>query len=121
MTIKQLAKETYINLETLRKSGQPMLTPVWFVEENGALYVRTVANAGKVKRVRNNPVVRVAPCNARGALTGPWVTGRATILPAQEDARINALVTKKYGFVKRVFDLMQRGKVYDVIKIEIAD
>lgn len=115
----QFAKENYINLETLRKSGQPMRTPVWFVEENGALFVRTVANAGKVKRARNNPLVRVAPCTGRGVLTGPWVTGRATILPAQEDARINALVTKKYGLIKRVFDLMQRGKAYDVIKIEL--
>lgn len=118
--MNQLAKENYINLETLRKSGQPMLTPVWFVEENGALFVRTIANAGKVKRVRNNPAVRVAPCTARGAVTGPWVTGRATILPAQEDARINTLVAKKYGLMKRVFDLMQRGKAYDVIKIELT-
>ena len=118
--MNQLAKEKYISLETLRKSGQPMPTPVWFVEENGALFVRTIANAGKVKRARNNPVVRVAPCTVRGVVTGAWVTGRATILPAQEDARINALVTKKYGLMKRVFDLIQRGKACDVIKIELA-
>ena len=112
-----LTKEKYINLETLRKTGQPMLTPVWFVEDAGAVFVRTIAASGKVKRARNNPAVRFAPCTSRGQITGNWQSGQAMILSADQDARINALFNQKYGLLKRLFDLAQRGKSYDVIKV----
>lgn len=75
--LSTLRSETYINLQTFRKNGQGVPTPVWFVEENGVLYVRTLARSGKVKRVRNNPHVRVAACDARGNLKGAWLEARA--------------------------------------------
>jgi hypothetical protein len=57
--LAQFAGQQYLNLETYRKTGQAMPTPVWFLEDNGTLYVRTVANSGQVKRIRNNSRVRV--------------------------------------------------------------
>jgi hypothetical protein len=50
--LEQFAKQHYLNLETYRKGGQAMRPPVWFVEDGGVLYLRTVKNAGKVNSIR---------------------------------------------------------------------
>jgi hypothetical protein len=42
-------KQLYINLETYRKTGEAMRTPVWFIEENRIIFIRTLAESGKVK------------------------------------------------------------------------
>ena len=67
----QFSGRKYLNLVTYRRSGTAVPTPMWFVEEGGVLYVRTPAKSGKVKRLRNNPRVRVVPSDGRG---GPWTT-----------------------------------------------
>lgn len=69
-TIEQFHDQQYINLETYRRNGQAMRTPVWFMQEGDTLFVRTIANSGKVKRARNFPDVRVAPCDQTGNLRG---------------------------------------------------
>jgi len=46
--------QQYLNLETFRKNGAAVKTPVWFVQDGDAIFVRTLANSGKVKRIRNN-------------------------------------------------------------------
>jgi len=117
--LSTLRSETYINLQTFRKNGQGVPTPVWFVEENGVLYVRTLARSGKVKRVRNNPHVRVAACDARGNLKGTWLEARALLADETEAAHANDLLNRKYGLMKRAFDLMGliRKESYAVIKI----
>ena len=70
----------YFNLSTLRKSGARVETPVWFAALSGKLYVFTAGNSGKVKRIRNFPEVRIAPCDLRGNLYGEWVAARARIV-----------------------------------------
>lgn len=119
--LSQFANEKYLNLETYRKNGTPVLTPVWFAEENGILYIYSLADAGKVKRIRNNPQVRVAPCDMRGKLKGDWVQGHARILGAREAAHGHMLLDKKYGLMKKAGNLfsklMSRDRV--VIAIEV--
>lgn len=97
-----------------------MPTPVWFVEDRGMFYVRTIHNAGKVKRVRNQPQVRMMPCGQRGEPRGAWVEGRADVVDTAEADRVNALLNHKYGFLKRVFDLFQRSRGHDVIRVVIT-
>src|ERR1700746_1348985 len=78
MRFTGFAGQKYLNLETFRKSGQGVKTPVWFAAEpslkldsnEARLYVYTVGVSGKVKRIRNNPGVTVAPCDMRGRLRG---------------------------------------------------
>jgi hypothetical protein len=101
----QFANEKYLNLETLRKTGTPVRTPLWFAEENGLLYVYSLADAGKVKRIRNNPRVRVAPCDMRGNLKGDWVDGQARLLEGDEGNHANRLLDDKYGLMKRIGNL----------------
>src|SRR5262249_38406544 len=57
--LAQFANKKYLNLESYRRNGQGVRTPLWFVEDDGALYFYTVAHSYKVKRIRNNPRVRV--------------------------------------------------------------
>lgn len=117
--LSALRGESYINLQTFRKNGQGVPTPVWFAEENGVLYVRTLARSGKVKRVRNNPRVLVAACDARGNLKGTWLEAHAVLADEAEAAHANELLNRKYGLMKRAFDLMGlvRKEAYAVIKI----
>ena len=76
------ADQKYLNLESVKRDGTPVQTPVWFAEEHGVLYVYTLAYAGKVKRIRRHSRVRLAPCTMRGTVIGPWVEADATLVDA---------------------------------------
>jgi uncharacterized protein len=105
-------KHSYLNLETFRKSGEGVRTPVWFAADSGVdirsreakIYVYTIENTGKVKRVRNNPRVKIAPCNRTGGLLGDWIEANARVVTGPEADHGSKLLTQKY-FLKRIFDL----------------
>lgn len=121
MAFESLNKAQYMSLKTFRKSGDAMPTPVWFAEENGKLYVMTLSNAGKIKRIRNNNAVEVAPCDLRGNIPDgvEYVKGIAKLLPAGDEAKLaNQRINRKYGLFKRIFDLVQRSK--EKVYIEIS-
>lgn len=100
--LSQFANQKYLSVESYRKNGTPVATPVWFAEEAGELYIYSLADAGKVKRIRNNPRVRVVPCDFRGTPKGEWVEASATILDEAGARRGHRLLDKKYGLLKRV-------------------
>jgi len=101
------ANQKYISLETYRKNGQAVRTPVWFAESNGQLYVYTLADAGKAKRLRNNPRASIAPCDMRGRVTGEWADAEARFVQGEEATRANALLDYKY-WMKRFFNLTSK-------------
>lgn len=122
MSIKQFERQQYLNLETFKKSGQGVKTPVWFAMEDGVLYTRTMANSWKVKRLNRDPRIKVAPSDARGEPLGNWVDGRAyEVTDPAAAAHVNSLMNKKYGLLKRGFDLMGklRGRQMTAVRIEI--
>jgi len=106
--LAQFANQKYINLQTFRKNGTPVATPVWFAELGGELYVYTLENSGKIKRLRNNRRVRIAVSDARGKLKGEWMDGEARLLDAAEAAKGNRLITEKYGLIKRIMDFFSK-------------
>lgn len=113
--IAQFAQAKYLNLETFRKSGVGVCTPVWFAQDLchstpsvTVFYVYSEAGAGKVKRIRNNPKVRTAPCTMRGHLTGAWVDARAYIADGEQAAHAQDLLRKKYGWLKISGDFFSR-------------
>ena len=121
--LNQFDGKPFLNLETFRRSGQGVMTPVWFTQDGGTLYVRTVAGSGKVKRVRNKGTVRIVPCEANGTPTGEWVTGHAVEVTDEGTAELVAgLLEKKYGEERvRQFAAATtaRGDKYTVLKIEL--
>jgi uncharacterized protein len=106
--LSQFADQKYLNLETYRKTGAAVATPVWFAEAAGVLYIYSLANAGKVKRIRNNPRVRVMSCDMRGKPKGVWVEGVAQILDANGAERAHRLLDKKYGWMKKIGSLYSK-------------
>jgi PPOX class probable F420-dependent enzyme len=104
MGFAAFAGHKYLNLETFKKSGDGVKTPVWFaadpsanLDSNGAkLYVYTIGVSGKVKRVRNNARVKIAPCDMRGRVLGEWVEARAEIVTGEEASRGMQLLNRKY-------------------------
>jgi len=121
--INQFTKQKYINLETFRKNGVGVKTPVWFVEDEHNLYVTTEATSGKAKRIRNNGKVNVAPCKMDGKLVGVWVPAEVRELTDTMDIqRVDSLLKKKYGLLKKLFDgpRAQRGLKYMVIEIKFS-
>ena len=114
-------QQQYLNLETFRISGIGVKTPVWFVQEGETLFVRTVANSGKVKRIRHNAHVNIAPCKADGALIGEWVPALACELKDEAtDRKVNRLLDKKYGLVKKIFGLVSalQGRKDTILEIK---
>ena len=113
--------QKYISLETFKKNGQGVKTPIWFVLYKNAFYVYTEADSWKVRRIRNNPRVRVAVCNMRGRIKGPWLD--ATASPVEGDERLAAdrLLDRKY-FLKWVFNFLSRINRHKraMIKIEAS-
>src|ERR1041385_185596 len=99
--------EKYISVESFKRNGQSVKTPVWFVLHDGSLYAYTEADSWKVKRIRNNPRVRVAACSMRGAVKGPWLDATAAIIEGDERMTANALLDRKY-VLKRIFNFFAR-------------
>lgn len=113
----------YMVLETFRKSGLPVRTLVWFVGEGGSMYLRTTTITGKVKRLRNNPRVRIAPSNFSGKVLGNWMDGEASVLDPSTSAAVERLFGAKYGVQKRLVDILARlrGTGYIVYRIRIEN
>ena len=106
MNFETLNKQQYINIETFRKNGEGVRTPVWFVREGEAVYVYTIADSGKVKRIRREPHVNIAPCKMDGTPVGDWFPALARELPDEETGhRVDKLMDKKYGLMKKLFSL----------------
>jgi uncharacterized protein len=116
MSFAPFAGQKYLNLETFKKNGTGVKTPVWFaadpsvsLDSNDAkLYVYTIGVSGKVKRIRNNPRVKIAPCDMRGKVLGEWVEARAEIVSGEEDARGTELLKKKYFPWKQLLDFFAK-------------
>jgi len=115
----------YFSLETFRKTGAGVRTPVWFAEApsqmRATFYVYTLPDSGKVKRIRNTPKVRIAPCNMRGDLKGEWVEARARFCEGEEEETGQKLLIDKYGLMKRIGDFFSRlrGRTQCVLAIEV--
>lgn len=99
-----LSNQQYMNLITFRKNGEAVKTPVWFAQRGDKLYVTTGKNAGKVKRIRNNERVQVAPADRSGNPLGPPVDAKARILALEEHAEAKDALNRKYGLLKTLFD-----------------
>jgi PPOX class probable F420-dependent enzyme len=99
----------FIALTTFRKTGVPVVTPVWFVLRDEKVVVFTGRTSGKVKRLRNNPRVELAPSDFNGRPLGATITGSARFIPENEWPENEHAFKKKYkaqfsffGFVGRM-------------------
>ena len=97
---QEIRGQHYLSLATFRKTGVAVYTPVWFAEKADRIYLMTNAKLGKVKRIRNNPQVKIAPCTMRGKITGPEFPATARILPAEDATRVRRALKDKYWLAR---------------------
>jgi PPOX class probable F420-dependent enzyme len=118
--IAQLAEHKYVNLETYKKNGQPVRTPVWFVINDGQIFVTTRPDTGKVKRLKNNQTVKIMPCGMRGESKGEWVSGTARFANEAESENATKLRNKRYGMRAKMIGMFAyRGIKPVVIAIQV--
>lgn len=113
------ADHKYINLTTFRLSGVPVTTTVWFAEEDGRLYVTTIAQSGKAKRLSNNRNVLITPSTGTGKPLGPEREAEGRILPATEAANAARRLREKYGWLLRIFHWLGSIRGQEYIYLEI--
>ena len=95
-TLDSLHDQWAVLLTTFRRDGTPVGTPVSLAVDAGRGYVRSPGNAWKVKRLRNDPHVEVAPCTPRGRPTGPAVAAVARRLEGEEARRAAELLRRRH-------------------------
>ena len=108
--LEQFSEQKYINLETYKRDNTPIKTPVWFVIDNGLVYIITRESTGKVKRLKNNQNVRIVPCSFKGEIKNEWVNGKAQKVTGSEADNVIKLRKKKYGFAVRLSGLFTSQK-----------
>ena len=107
--LQALAGEKYISVETYRKEGAPVRTPVWFVPIDGQLLFTTGGDSFKVKRLGRNPKARFAACDMRGTVHGGWWEATAEVLVEGDLAeKARAAIQKKYGLMNSLMLLVAR-------------
>lgn len=103
------ARDTYVSLATFRRDGREVRTPVWIAGDAPEFYVFSAGDAGKVKRIRRDPRVRIATCNARGGDLGEWQDGTARVLETQAEVGLAyKALRRKYGTLMWFGDLLSR-------------
>jgi PPOX class probable F420-dependent enzyme len=104
----------YYLIETYRKDGSGARAPVWAARAGSALLVWTQRDSFKVRRIRRDPRVAVAACNATGHRTrGPFAHGRAELLETPDAiAAVRTALRSKYGWQMALIEhtLWLRGK-----------
>jgi PPOX class probable F420-dependent enzyme len=110
MSYSELEKEEYISLTTYRKTGLAVSSPVWFALEGDKIYVLSLIHAGKLKRLKNNPNVLITPCDIGGKTHGESFKGTAIVHEAESEMGkyANKTLSRKYGFLKRVYDFFHQ-------------
>jgi uncharacterized protein len=122
MTLTLFENQKYLNIETFRKNGKGVRTPVWFTQDGDALLIWTQADSGKAKRIRRDGSVRIAPSTGAGEPLGDWIPARAQVDESPEAIRhIRQLMSRKYGFMFSLFGLLgkMRKATYTAIKIQV--
>ena len=106
--LAEMADHRFVSLTTFRRTGAPVASPVWIARDGAALVVTTIADSGKVKRLRRDPRVELRPCSRRGvgADDAPSVSAVASI-EAPSAGAVDAL-RRKYGLEYRSITTVEK-------------
>ena len=97
----------FLSVTSFKRDGTGVATPLWFVNDGERLLALTGLRSGKVKRIRRDPHVLVAPCRPSGKLRGEPVRARVEVLTATAELdRVQKLLMKRYRLTYRVVVLV---------------
>jgi uncharacterized protein len=100
--LEPFIRQWAVLLTTYRRDGTPVGTAVNIAIDGDRAFVRTPHRAGKVKRLRNNPNVEIAPSTSRGKPTGPSVRAQAKLLSGDEATHASKVLARKYRIIQGV-------------------
>jgi hypothetical protein len=100
--LRPFVRQRTILLETRKRDGSWVPTPVSIAVRGDRAYLRTYAKAGKSKRLRNFPDVRFCPATFRGKPTGASVHASARLLTGDEARAAARLLARKYRLLHGV-------------------
>jgi uncharacterized protein len=100
--LENLKDTKTILLTTYKRDGTPVPTPVSIAFDGDRAFFRTWNEAGKYKRLRNNPKVEVAPATLRGEPTAPAIEAKATPLEGTEARLAAKTLARRHRFLHRV-------------------
>jgi PPOX class probable F420-dependent enzyme len=100
--LSRFVRQKTILLTSYRRDGTPVGAPVSMAVEGDHGFVRSPGKGWKVRRMRNNPIVEIAPCTARGTPTGPAIRARARRLGGAEADHAARLLARKHPFLQGV-------------------
>jgi PPOX class probable F420-dependent enzyme len=99
----------FLSVTSFKRDGTGVATPVWSVSDGSRLFAFTDLHSAKVRRIRRNPQVLIAPCRANGKLRGAPVPARAEVLTATPDLeRVRKLLVGRYRISYRLVMLFYR-------------
>lgn len=99
----------YLSVTSFKRDGTGVATPVWFVSDGTRLFALTDLHSPKVRRMRRNPRVLIAPCRVNGRLRGVPISAHAEVLTATEDLeRVQRLLRERYKVSYRLVMLGYR-------------
>ncbi len=111
----------YCLLVTFKRSGEAVPTPVWFGFGDANVYLRSEADAAKVRRIRDHPQVRIAPCTVRGRPLGPPAEGCARVLEqAGEEREAEAALHANYGLGRKLYEGAGGALATEAVYLEIT-
>jgi uncharacterized protein len=119
--LKRFERQKTVLLTSYRRTGAPVGTPVNIAVEGEHAFIRTRNTAGKFKRIRNNPLVEIAPSTMRGQPTGPAIRARARVLNDGEAVHAGHALARKYPLLQGVFvPLFFRLRGYRPVHLELT-
>ena len=105
MSFDTLAGSAYVSIESYRRDGKGVRTPVSIAAADNKLFCWTFGNSGKVKRIRNNNRVRLAKCDAKGNIQGEWIGANARIIYDGDEAKaVSRRLLKQHGLLFMIFN-----------------
>ncbi|MGI8855694.1 MAG: PPOX class F420-dependent oxidoreductase [Thermomicrobiales bacterium] len=119
--LEPFIRQRTVLLTTYRRTGTPVGTPVHIAIDGDRAFFRTWDTAGKMKRIRNNSTVEIAPSTVRGEPTGPAMPARARILAGDESVRAAQAIARKYPILHGfLIPLFHRVRHYRTMQIELT-
>lgn len=100
--LDRFAEQRTVLLSSFRRDGSAVGTPVNIAVEDDHAFVRSFDAAWKVKRMRRNPVVEVAPSTFGGKPQGPPTRFRARQLKGAEAAHAADLIEAKHPILQGI-------------------
>ena len=125
----RLSEQRFVSLTTFKRNGEGVSAPMWIGRDGADLFIWTPADSWKVKRVRNDPRVQLAPSSRSGKVRDGVVPADGTAEVLTDPAMVGRLqgeIRSKYGLQYYLVTLIEkiaaggRNKPRVILRIAVA-